>query len=633
MNNKARRIIGVFFCLVLMFELLPGIPGDRVTTSAKTGSAYAVTDKERDAFFGKSAIIGNSVGLGLKYYFNNQKSGYLGNPKMLVWGCYSFLEDFNNNTQYMIHWNGQPMKARNAVKACKAKHVFINMGTNDFNTSRENIYANYKRFIREIKQTNPDVDIYILATTPTRKDKGLLSNSETNKLNSKMKKLAEKRSDMYFIDINTPMKDSAGLLKSSFTSDGFVHLTWSAYKTWTDTMVKFVKKQLKARKKATANVKNAAKRLTRTAYGRAKDAVAKLDKCKRKKELTAKLKTILKRIEEKEEAAKPTSSPELLPSEQRSAGKQASTAIPAAGNGLSEEERSMIRAFRENRVTHVKVKTKVENKVSLTWEAQSGASVYLVLRSQKKKSGYKEIGRTTQTAYTDKTAKKRKNYYYKIKGQIKIRAQYYSAKKSYAKNAYVFPKTPKTVIAGECFVVGMNRYQSVFNKNHHFVGKIGVNTYTMMHSNYFNYQGQSITGLERIAYYHPDRVFFLIGANESAWYKVGLTMNNYTQMRKLLRKVNPHMEIILIKIAPFGYHPTEQTASVSRRATWNNAYKDFAKKNADTYYCTATDVLDDGNSHLLSRYDAGDGTHWNGSGTELVVKKIREWSKNRLGNW
>lgn len=630
MRNAVRRVVGIFFCLTLTVQLLADMPGGSRTTVAKAKSVYDITDKERDAFFGKSAIIGNSVGLGLKYYFDRQPSGYLGGPKMLVWGSYSFLNDFNNDTEYMIHWKGQPMKARNAVKACGAKHVFINMGTNDFNTSRENIYNNYKRFIREIKTTNPDVDIFILATTPTRQDKGLLSNAEANKLNAKMKNLAAKRGDMYYIDINSPMKDSSGLLRSDFTSDGFVHLTWAAYKVWTDKMVGFAKNLLKKQKKAKLLARKAAKNLKMSTYLKAKEVIGRLDKSKLRTALRNKLKIILKKINKAEKRA-------VAPAvNTRKMAGTGSTQDPTVKpmTGLSLEEQSMVDAFKSGKVTKVKVERKIEKNVRLSWDTQNGADSYVIYRSIQKHGGvYRIVGKTKKTAFIDKKARKKKTYYYRVQGRMKIRAKYYKGKRSQVKDAYITPATPKTVIAGECFVVGMERYTSVFNSNHRFVGKIGVNTYTMMHSNYFTYNGQSITGLERIAYHKPDRVIFIIGANESAWYQVNLTMQNYTQMRKLLRKVNPHMEIVLVKIAPFGYHPTESTASVSRRAKWNNAYKKFADDNEDTYYCPATDCLDDGNSHLLSRYDAGDGTHWNGSGTELVVKEIRKWSKKTLGNW
>lgn len=70
----------------------------------------------------------------------------------------------------------------------------------------------------------------------------------------------------------------------------------------------------------------------------------------------------------------------------------------------------------EPSVSKVKAVCTEENKVKLTWEKASGAKGYHVLRSTKKKSGYKKIKSVSQNKreYVDKTVKKGKTYYYKV---------------------------------------------------------------------------------------------------------------------------------------------------------------------------------------------------------------------------
>ncbi|MEE3467737.1 MAG: SGNH/GDSL hydrolase family protein [Eubacterium sp.] len=308
----------------------------------------------------------------------------------------------------------------------------------------------------------------------------------------------------------------------------------------------------------------------------------------------------------------------------------APTSVP---EGPTEEEQKQINAFQMKKVTGITIKKNKEKKVRLTWKKQSGASGYYVLRSLKKGSGYKKIGTVKKLKFTDKKAKKRTTYYYRVQARMTMYDVEYTGKKSKAKEVYVMPKSPCTVIAGECFVDGMRQVSGLFPKNIHLVAKIGVNTYTMQHSNYFVYQGQSITGLERIAYYRPDRVYFLIGANESAWAPVSYTMKNYKQMVKLLRKINKHIEIILMKIAPFGRSSPENIPTVTQRAIFNQAYSDYAKGDKNIYYCNATDVLDDGSGHLSRKYDDGDGCHWNTSGTIAVINRIKAWSKEKFAGW
>lgn len=302
-------------------------------------------------------------------------------------------------------------------------------------------------------------------------------------------------------------------------------------------------------------------------------------------------------------------------------------------DGLTEEEREQADEFAETQVKGVRVTKQIEKKVVVTWKKLSGATRYQVLRSTKKKSGYVSIGSTKKTSFKDKKAKKRTTYYYKVQGELSISDQKIQSKESAAKKVYVTPKSPVTVIAGECFVVDMSHMKSIFGKNHRFVGKIGVNTYTMIHNNYFNYNGNTIPGIERIAYYKPDRVYFIIGANEARWYNVNLTMDNYKKMRSLLKRVNKNVEIVLVKISPFGAKRSSDAPSDAQRAKFNRAYKNYADKTANVYYCKATDVLENSAGQLSSGYNGGDGYHWNDAGTVAVVKKMKEWSKKIFGTW
>ena len=56
-----------------------------------------------------------------------------------------------------------------------------------------------------------------------------------------------------------------------------------------------------------------------------------------------------------------------------------------------------------------------KNKPKVSWKKVSGATTYYVYRSTKKSSGFTLVKSTTGTSFTDKTAKKGKTYYYKVK--------------------------------------------------------------------------------------------------------------------------------------------------------------------------------------------------------------------------
>lgn len=83
----------------------------------------------------------------------------------------------------------------------------------------------------------------------------------------------------------------------------------------------------------------------------------------------------------------------------------------------------------------IKKVTAKKGKTVVTINKVEGAKKYVVYRSTKKNSGYKEIGTTTKTSYTDKTTKKGKTYYYKVVavGTNGLNADFESAKSSAVK--------------------------------------------------------------------------------------------------------------------------------------------------------------------------------------------------------
>lgn len=255
--------------------------------------SFDVTQQEINNFFSNSGFIGHSTGLGLKNYFQSFGSGFLGNPKMLVKGCYSFYNDSGvNGSAYQLSWNGYTSQAKNVIKYAKIKNVFINMGTNDFVESVDNVYKKYVSYLNGIKKVNPNAVIYIEASTPVYASgqRGGVTNQNMNALNAKMKSYCQTQSDMYFIDISTPLKDRNGALAAKYVSDGYVHLTNAAYRVWTDTVVNFVKNQLINEKYAEDAVKTYLANKNNINLKNAKNRVAVLEKSRLKTALLGKLK-------------------------------------------------------------------------------------------------------------------------------------------------------------------------------------------------------------------------------------------------------------------------------------------------------------------------------------------------------
>ena len=271
--------------------------------------------------------------------------------------------------------------------------------------------------------------------------------------------------------------------------------------------------------------------------------------------------------------------------------------------------------------------------MKLRWKKVKDADYYAIYRSDKKRGEYVKIDTTKKKKYTDRTAKGRRNYFYKVEAAWYFHDKLYTGRPGKKLKVYVTPKNPRIVIAGECFVEDLAMLSGFWPRNVDLVYKIGVNTYTMQHNNYFEYNGNTVTGIEKIASYDPDRVYFLIGANESAWVDPGWTMDNYTQMIRLLRSRNKHIQIVLIGVPPFGWSSTQNIPTEEKRNSYNEAYKRYADERDYVYFCPATDVLEDGSGHLMASYDGGDGCHWNAAGAMVVAQKLREWSRQTFHSW
>ena len=256
-------------------------------------AAPVITQTQVDKFFGESGFIGSSIGVGQKMYFDAQGYSFLGHPTMMVKGCYAFHNDGGaNGSQYQIGVGGYTGPARYVVQRSGVKRVFINMGTNDMVGSADYVFNNYVNYLSGIRATNPKVPIYIEAMTPVYAggQRGNLNNSNVNALNAKLKAYCKKQSDMYYIDINTPLKAGTSALPSSYSSDNYVHLTFAAYAVWTDTVVDFVKKQMIAEQRAKDAVKTYTESKTAENLKAAKKAVGKLEASALKTKLLNKLK-------------------------------------------------------------------------------------------------------------------------------------------------------------------------------------------------------------------------------------------------------------------------------------------------------------------------------------------------------
>ena len=229
----------------------------------KTEESSLEDDKNKkgidvNEYIGESAFIGSSIGIGQRMYFNRQGKGFLGNPTMLVVGCYSFYNDTRPSGQITYTApDGTEVTdmAKNLIKLSGVKRVFVNMGTNDIYMGAKKTSEKYKEYLKGIREENPEVVIFVESMTYATKstyenEKKYFSDASIDEYNSIMEQYCAENKDMYYIDVTSQMKDAEGGLAAKYCSDGYVHLSFEGYRVWTDTLVSYVEKLINTENKA-----------------------------------------------------------------------------------------------------------------------------------------------------------------------------------------------------------------------------------------------------------------------------------------------------------------------------------------------------------------------------------------------
>ena len=115
--------------------------------------------------------------------------------------------------------------------------------------------------------------------------------------------------------------------------------------------------------------------------------------------------------------------------------------------------------------------------------------------------------------------------------------------------------------------------------------------------------------------------------NEAKGGKPSSAVKNYKKAFKLLKRINPHIEMVLMALPPVGRSHSSGFASNSKINTYNRAYKKYANKTKNVFfYSRYRKLISDGAGYLNA--NGGDGGHWSSGGTIKVVKDLKKYSKS-----
>lgn len=232
-------------------EAEPATENEAQTLPASTeqqNETGSITEEELAAYYNESVFIGDSIMQGFRNY-SSKSENFVHGINFLSATSYSAGNALKPVTGKSVHpmYKGKKYQVWNVVPMVGSKRAFILLGMNDLIvTGLEDSKNNYKELINKIVETSPDIEIHIISVTYTLKDskvKGALCNSNIDIYNSMLQEMAAENGWGY-IDLCTPISDGAGNLKSEYCSDGYVHLTRTAYSVWEDELIQYAEKQL-----------------------------------------------------------------------------------------------------------------------------------------------------------------------------------------------------------------------------------------------------------------------------------------------------------------------------------------------------------------------------------------------------
>lgn len=133
-----------------------------------------------------------------------------------------------------------------AITKLQPKRLFIMIGVNDLarGMTPDEIIVNYRKILDRVRNESPRTKVYVQSVLPVNPATGLFKD-HTDKtpriieLNGKLRELSAEYGHTY-IDLFSLMADPDNHLPRSFSIDG-LHLTYKAYKTWSDAIKQYVK--------------------------------------------------------------------------------------------------------------------------------------------------------------------------------------------------------------------------------------------------------------------------------------------------------------------------------------------------------------------------------------------------------
>ena len=187
------------------------------------GPMVPQTPEIEKSYLDDAVLVGDLVPTGFLEYKFVDKSRIVSNKNMNLVSIATKKYSFSAGL----------MTVAEAIKAKKAKNIYLSMGTNDIPYySVEDILSDYTTFLREVKKQNSKANIFVMGITPVDEVKHAgeknYNNINITKLNDKLQKLALDN-DIYYLEIGKDLVNTSGNLAKKYSTPSGYNLSYAAY--------------------------------------------------------------------------------------------------------------------------------------------------------------------------------------------------------------------------------------------------------------------------------------------------------------------------------------------------------------------------------------------------------------------
>ncbi len=192
------------------------------------GSPVPESEAVEDAFFEDAVFIGNSLEQGFMIYSGLTVADMYATQSITVDNIY--------HEKAVNAGGGEYITILDAVAQGSYRKIYVMLGLNEISLNTETFSRLYGKLIDELRELQPDADVYLQSMTPvSARQSGsgsVFNNDRIREYNEVIRLLAEEK-QAHYVHVYDSLADEEGNLPSGWSHDG-IHPYSQYYSLWLD---------------------------------------------------------------------------------------------------------------------------------------------------------------------------------------------------------------------------------------------------------------------------------------------------------------------------------------------------------------------------------------------------------------